>query len=297
VAVFVGYTLVAVVSTLMMVLVKDYPISEEERRKNEAQSVLYKSTVTFRLLISDAKMKYMVLLCAAFSLSSVFITTFVNAEVIRVSLGDDKSAYVGFFTSVTAAVGGIMSVVFGYVSQRIGGGNGFILVIGCMSFFIISFLFAMYPDFSDWHFSSLLVIYALQGIGRATFEGTLKAEFATVFQDKEAAFGNIIFQNGLVTSLGFSMVARMKCSHVGDYCIEFEDGSLHNIFIFEVLVMIFAALAVAGYFVSAASASLSQAKISSLNVTEVISFDKTNERLPEAKFSPISHVPCVHLYS
>lgn len=247
VAVFVGYTVLAIGSVVLMVLTKDYPLSEEEKRKNESQSVLYKSTVTFRLLWTDVKMKYMVPLCATFSLSSVFVTTFVNAEVIRVALGDGNSAYVGMFTSVTAAVGGIMSVVFGYVSQRTMIGNHMILVIGCLSFFAVSFLFVLYPDFSGWNFSSLLLVYALQGVGRATFEGALKAEFATVFEDKEAAFGNIIFQNGLVTSLGYSFAANSKCHQVGNYCIEFEDHGLHNIMVLEVMVMVSAILAIGGY--------------------------------------------------
>lgn len=245
-AVFVGYTVLAVASAVLMVLTKDYPMSEEEKRKNESQSVLYKSTVTFRLLWTDVKMKYMVPLSATFSLSSVFVTTFVNAEVIRVALGDENSAHVGMFTSVTAAVGGIMSLVFGYASQRMIG-NDWILVIGCLSFFTVSFLFVMYPDFTTWDFSSLLLVYTLQGVGRATFEGALKAEFATVFEDKEAAFGNIIFQNGLVTTLGYSIAANSKCNQIGDYCIEFEDHVLHNIMVLEVLVMISAVLAIAGY--------------------------------------------------
>lgn len=139
-----------------------------------------------------------------------------------------------------------MSLVFGYASQRMNG-NDLILVIGCLSFFAVSFLFFMYPELSTWNFSWLLLVYTLQGVGRATFEGALKAEFATVFEDKEAAFGNIIFQNGLVTTLGFSIAANSKCSQVGYYCIEFKDHGLHNIMVLEVLVMVSAVLAIAGY--------------------------------------------------
>lgn len=245
VAVFVGYTIVAIGSTLLMVLTKDYPMTEEDKNRNASLSVLYKSTVTLRLLLSDAKMKYMVPLSATFSLSSVFITTFVNAEVIRVVLQDDNSSYVGMLTSITAAVGGIMSVLFGYASQRVG--NSFFLVLGCLSFFWISFMFVVYPDLSGWNFSSLLLVYILQGVGRATFEGTLKAEFASVFEDKEAAFGNVIFQNGVVTTLGFSLAANSRCHEVGNYCLSFQDGTLHNVLWLEMLVMTSAILAIVGY--------------------------------------------------
>jgi hypothetical protein len=44
----------------------------------------------------------------------------------------------------------------------------------------------------------------MQGIGRATFEGTLKATFADFFSyEKEGAFANIILQNGLAGAVGY----------------------------------------------------------------------------------------------
>ena len=90
-----------------------------------------------------------------------------------------------------------------------------------------------------------VLIYCLQGVGRATFEGTLKAEFAEKFDDEEAAFGNIIFQNGLITTLGFVIAANNGCENVGDYCIAFHDERLHNVLVLEVIIVCFAVLAVA----------------------------------------------------
>lgn len=243
--VFGGYTLVAIGAAILMGFAIDFPLGEEEERKARSQSVFYKSTVTFRLLLKDPKMKYMIPLSGTFALSSVYIATFVNAEVIRVSLQDANSAYVGILTSVTALVGGIMSVVFGFSSKSIG--NATILVMGCAAFFAISCLFVIYPDPNGWKLTTLVLVYCLQGLGRATFEGTLKAEFAEKFNDKEAAFGNIIFQNGLVTTIGFFIAANNGCDNVGDYCIEYHDERLHNVLVLEVIIMCFAVLAVAGY--------------------------------------------------
>uniref|UniRef100_A0A7S3Q7P5 Major facilitator superfamily (MFS) profile domain-containing protein n=1 Tax=Chaetoceros debilis TaxID=122233 RepID=A0A7S3Q7P5_9STRA len=245
VAVFVGYTIIALVSAFLMVFVNDYPISEEEQQRNDSQSVFYKSTVTLRLMVNDPKMKWMIPLSATFALSSVLIGTFVNAEVLRVALSDSGSKYVGVLTSISAAVGGIMSVAFGFASPVVG--NQAILVVGCASFFMLSALFLTYPVLESWNLLSLILVYALQGVGRATFESTLKAEFAVVFQEKEAAFGNIIFQNGLVTSIGFILAAKLRCSSESTYCIKYHDGNLHNIRVFELLVMTSAILAVAGY--------------------------------------------------
>ncbi len=184
-AVFTGYTMIAIVSAFLMVFVTDYQMSDVEQRRNNSQSVFYKATVTFRLLLDDPKMRYMAPLSATFSLSSVLIGTFVNGEVLRVALSDVDSAQIGTLTSVTAAVGGLLSVVFGFASKKIG--NQAILIIGCLSFFIISALFAAFPALGSWNLPSIILIYALQGVGRATFESTLKAEFAVVFPEKEAA--------------------------------------------------------------------------------------------------------------
>lgn len=247
VVVFVLYTLIAIGAALLMVFSVDYPPTDEERIKNASQSTFYKSTVTFRLLVSDPKMKYMMPLCGAFSLSSVFIGTFVNAEVIRLALGDTDSAYVGFLTSITSAVGGTMSIVFGLAARKVG--NGSILAIGCLSFFTIVSCFLLRPDLSRWNLASLIFIYCCQGIGRATFEGTLKAEFANVFEDKEAAFGNVIFQSGFVTTLGFAIAAdaNIGCTEESNYCIKYEDGKLHNTLVLELLIAVSSILAVAGY--------------------------------------------------
>jgi MFS family permease len=243
--VFVGYTIISVTATIAMFLTVDYKMTEGGRRSNSSQSSLYKATVTFRMLISDPKMKYMIPLCAVFGLSSVFVITFVSSEVVRLALNDENSIYIGVLTSVTSAVAGVMSVVFGFVSRKIG--NGIILIIGCVSFFMVSFLFFVVPDLDRWGMFGLLLVYALQGLGRSTFEGALKAEFAVVFTDKEGAFGNIIFQNGIFSSFGFFIATSLTCANQSTYCIQYSDGHLHNILVLEILIMASAVLAVAGY--------------------------------------------------
>merc|ERR1712071_751571 len=49
-----------------------------------------------------------------------------------------------------------------------------------------------------------IMVYSFQGLGRATYESTLRAEFADMFPlEKEGAFANIILQNGLSSTLGY----------------------------------------------------------------------------------------------
>jgi len=278
-SVFCGYTIIAIVATIFMgCIMTDFevpvgqnlleeeegtsitkgdghiiiesgltPLLDNERKTSSHSSLFYKATVTFRMLFTDPKMKYMIPLSSAFALSSVFMISFVSGEVLRVSLDDENSTYIGILTSVTPATAGIMSVIFGFSAQKIG--NGIILVIGCACFFMISILFILLPDFSSWNLALLIVVYGLQGIGRSTFEGALKAEFAIVFTDeKEGAFGNIIFQNGLVTTIGFYLIAHLSCPSEGRYCIMYSDGLLHNVLVYEILILVSSVLAVLGYF-------------------------------------------------
>ena len=97
----------------------------------------------------------------------------------------------------------------------------------------------------------------LHGIGRSTFEGTLKATFADFFpHEKEGAFANIILQNGLASSFGYFLTSRLHCHHQdhGDmsssldfFCVPYRDGSYHRIGWMGLLVIAVAILAIMGY--------------------------------------------------
>lgn len=275
-SVFTGYALTAILSTVLMSSVvndcndpqlnqscaeADTSLVNQDERNDEREErevissftttqhhpndTFNKATITFRMLVQDPKMKYMFPVCAIFGLSSVFMNTFVNGEVLRISLNDNKSAYVGLLTSITSATAGIMSIVFGFLSKKTG--NATILVIGSISFFMVVFLFMVIPDLENWNIPLLILVYIFQGVGRSTFEGALKAEFALMFTEKEGAFGNIIFQNGLVTTVGFFLASHWYCSTESNGCVKYADGLVHNILGFEILTVIVSFLAIICY--------------------------------------------------
>mmetsp|Transcript_17882 Transcript_17882/g.32373 ORF Transcript_17882/g.32373 Transcript_17882/m.32373 type:complete len:498 (-) Transcript_17882:621-2114(-) len=257
--VFATYTLIAVSSSVgMLFLVHNYHHDDNHSGESSPSSsitsmqhtetVWYKVTAAWQLLKGgDPKMIHMVGLNAVFGFTGAFVNSFVNGQVVAQSqLG--SSSYVGMLTAITAAVAAIMSLVFGQVSQRIG--KGPVLIAGALCFFLVGFLFLVHPTLQTWGWTSLLTVYCLQGIGRSTFEGTLKALFADYFpQEKEGAFANIILQNGLSSAIGFFLSINLTCSKASTYCIPFEndDGKLHNVLAFELLIMISAVWAVCGY--------------------------------------------------
>jgi MFS family permease len=257
-AVFGSYTAVALVSTVTMLFVYDYPTQGEssasslEESTNQApastsnSSVWYKVTAAWQLLRGDSKMKYMIGLNAVFGLTAAFLNSYVNGEVVRVVTNDNNSKSVGLFNAWVSCVAAIMSLLFGRISKRIG--NGPILILGAICFFSVVFPFAVVPDTKQWSVIALIFVYTFHGCGRATFEGTLKATFADYFAyEKEGAFANIILQNGFSGAIGYILTFTLLCSEESRYCVRYSNGSLHDVFSFEMLVILSAVAAIVGY--------------------------------------------------
>lgn len=239
--IFAIYTVIALSAAFGMMFVTDYGPESEDAA--EPTTVFYKFTAAFQLLVSSRKMKYMVGFNALFGFTSAFLNSYVNGEVIRVALDDDDSVYVGALTSWIALSAALMSLVLRRIPN-----TGAILIGGAIAFFFVAFPFIVQPDASQWTVTGLLMIYTLHGIGRSTYESTLRATFVDFFPSETAgAFSNIILQYGLSNAVGYLFSFRLLCEDPSAYCIEYSDRSLHDVLSFEVLVCVTAALAVVGY--------------------------------------------------
>lgn len=253
-SIFAIYALVSVVSTGLMIFVRKLENDEYDSSimtaEQQQPSVWYKVTAAWQLLRHDRKMKLMVGLNAVFGFTAAFLTSYVNGEVVRQVTGDDK--YVGVLTAWVSCVAAAFSLIFGRVAVA-WGSKGPVLVTGALCFFAVAFTFLAWPDVSQWSWLPLVFVYTMHGAGRATFEGTLKATFADYFSyEKEGAFANIIFQNGMSSALGFVLTFTLRCSEkkqetFGSYCVEYKDGSFHDALSFELLIVVTALLAIAGY--------------------------------------------------
>ena len=100
------------------------------------------------------------------------------------------------FTSVTSIVASVSSLLFGILqsskSQLFHCGKIPVMTFGALCYFFIALQFIAYPDGSDWSRTRLLLVYMLLGVGRAPFEGTLRAIYADFFStEKEGAYGNM----------------------------------------------------------------------------------------------------------
>ena len=184
-------------------MVYRYPIDAGDESDPARSTVFYKVTAAGQLLWKDPKMKYMIGLNAVFGFASAFLNSYVNGEVVPVALNDPDSKFVGILSAWGSATAALMSMVFGRIAHS-SGASGKILIMGAICFFCVVFPFIIQPVASRYGWTLLIMVYTFHGMGRATFESTLKATFADYFSyEKEGAFANIILQNGLAGAIGY----------------------------------------------------------------------------------------------
>jgi len=258
-AIFGIYTAVTVLSTLAIPCVHNYPKTtmndvvernEDEHDRTEQtttiSAIFYKVSAALQLLVNDRKMKWMIGLNAVFGFTASFLNSYVNGQVVPVALDDPDSKYIGVLSSWVSTVAAAMSLVFGRLAPRTG--KGPILILGAVCFFLVVFPFVVQPDATQYGWTALIFIYTMHGFGRSTFEGTLKATFADYFSyEKEGAFANIILQNGLSGAIGYILTFSLLCDTPSRYCIEYKNGTLHDVLTFELIAIASAITAVFGY--------------------------------------------------
>jgi hypothetical protein len=272
--VFAIYSAVAFVSALLMGMVRNYddesenrpdgydlvpggaqsPTGEPGTDEDAAQSAPplpsppsnTGMSSTLRLLLRDPKMKYMAGINVLFGWTAAFLNSYVNGQVLPKALGSD--APIGLYTSWVSVVAAAGSLGMGRscVSSRLSKVS--LLMAGSLCFAGVAIPFVLVPDAGRWSWKLLLLVYTCHGLGRATFESTLKAVFADYFGslDKEAAFANIVLQNGVASSIGYALTVALVCDRPSLYCVEYRDGSIHDVLTFELLIVTTAMLAVMG---------------------------------------------------
>mmetsp|Transcript_25172 Transcript_25172/g.45357 ORF Transcript_25172/g.45357 Transcript_25172/m.45357 type:complete len:532 (+) Transcript_25172:44-1639(+) len=258
------YSLLSILPTISMMRAMDMEIYQSLQNNNilrpeddgsdEGLSPLHKATAALDLLCSDPKTKYLSPVNILFGLSTAFCSSVLNGEVIQKVLSDPNSTYVGLYTAVTSTVAAVASLVFGRLESThiscLHCGKEVIMSIGASSYLVIALIFFAFPDGSNWNRASLLSVYILLGVGRATFEGTLRAIFADFFpNEKEGAFANIILFSGTASTLGYalSVSGALECEEVSKHCIEYSDNSIHNVLVMEIVIVAVAILSIPSF--------------------------------------------------
>eukprot|EP00549_Striatella_unipunctata_P005632 CAMPEP_0118703568 /NCGR_PEP_ID=MMETSP0800-20121206/18644_1 /TAXON_ID=210618 ORGANISM="Striatella unipunctata, Strain CCMP2910" /NCGR_SAMPLE_ID=MMETSP0800 /ASSEMBLY_ACC=CAM_ASM_000638 /LENGTH=273 /DNA_ID=CAMNT_0006605145 /DNA_START=12 /DNA_END=833 /DNA_ORIENTATION=+ len=235
--------MVAAISAVGILWIHEYGLEQEEQKPT---SRFEKITVALKVLVENPKMKYMIGLNALFGFAAAFLNSYVNGEVVYSVLGSDDK--VGSLNALTAASAAVSSLAFGKLAQYTG--KGPVLMMGAVAFSWVGGAFLLRPNVAnDWNIVWLVSVYVFQGIGRSTFEGTLRSTFADYFpKETVGAFANITLQNGMAATVGYYLSNSLKCSDEGIRgCTKFRNGTLHNVLAFEWLVVLTAVFAILGY--------------------------------------------------
>lgn len=237
--VFAVYSFVAVGATLALALFVN--ASSQTTLSSDDTNYCRQMIAALDLLVNDSKAKYLIGFNVAFGWSGAFLNSFISGQVVPVVLS--SSTYIGLFVAWHGAVAAFSSLLFKRVPHSV------VLSVGCVAFASVGLPLIVSPNFSLWQWPMLLWIYGIQGLGRATYEGALRAQTSDWFADhKEGAFANLILQNGLATGMGYFLALRLDCSTTSIYCWEYANGNgLHNFGFFAGLVVLASVVGLFGY--------------------------------------------------
>jgi hypothetical protein len=219
-----------------------------------SSSAKNKLCAALSLFASDPKMPLMIGLNLAFGFASSYLTSYLNGTVVRNTKGWEM---IGYYSAITPVVAGALGMPLGWIGKTYS--KTPVMLLGSVSF-ILMLLPAIGPTKLDLDVISrtpiLVGVYMLEGTARCVFEGANRAVFADFFfEQKEAAFANIVWQSGGASTFGFLFLSRIRASRsavvvsgsasgAGSPVAAADDGSEE---LTAWLGIIFAVLSIPGY--------------------------------------------------
>lgn len=168
-----------------------------------------------------------------FGSMTVLVAFYVTGTIVPATVGLDS---VGILTAIVPLVAAVLQVPFTVLS-KLKGAKPVIMVIGDISFamlivmcLILNMQMTMMEEeaetttpaanvtttttakmIDDAPMVNIVILYVLQGIGRACFEGANRATYAEFFpaEQLQAAFGTLFVSNALSATVGFYTFARL----------------------------------------------------------------------------------------
>eukprot|EP00039_Didymoeca_costata_P015874 m.275822 g.275822 ORF g.275822 m.275822 type:complete len:488 (+) comp16295_c0_seq6:119-1582(+) len=229
---FVIFTAVAVGSTVGMMFVQRVV---KESKHISCGKMTEKLGSAIKLMLDDPKVLLMAPYNFTFGFAAPFLNQYVNAFITKDRLGRclesvNSTAYVGFdqfgnssavecrpgclkcsgeyigwMSASVVGVGFITSIVFGYLNRHNVFPKAVPMIFGSLCFGALSLIFVILDESSASHWSLVIPVYIMFGVGRGVWESTTKAVFADFFPGAlaTAGFANIALQNGLSGALGY----------------------------------------------------------------------------------------------
>jgi len=256
--IYVINTVFAVVAALGCVLIRDLPALEEEEdaearevvspaaaaQREQAKGTIANVIEAGELFLFDPKMAMMMSMNIAFGISAAYMNGMVTGPVATYYLG---AGYGGYLLSLTAAIAALVSLP-NTLKLIPASSKPYFMCAGPICFFLIGLL-PLLSGYDGWlGGKGLLVLYALQGVGRGVWEASNKACFLAYFahvKDKGLIGSNLIVQNGGASAIAFFFNAYSSASPTLADCTEQGKCPVYGQEAWALLV--FALLAIVGF--------------------------------------------------
>jgi hypothetical protein len=136
-------------------------------------------------------------LTMAFGCASLFWSSYVNDETIDTYISTSAVAYLG---AVQTGLTTLLAIPAAWFSARFG--KVWILALGSLSYICLGGAYVIWTNKELGHWSSMVPLAIMYGLGRITFENSAKAIYADMFSDTRAmAFASLNFVSGFCSSI------------------------------------------------------------------------------------------------
>jgi len=135
-----------------------------------------------------------------FGLCAALVGYELSGKIVRAAFPSNPIEAASLLSGLVSLVAAVMQVPFGAAASRCG--KLPVVLVGLAAFATLSYLVLVLElSVLESEHGLIVLLYVLQGLGRAYYEGTNKALYADSFPaDNEAAFANLVLANGLTAA-------------------------------------------------------------------------------------------------
>lgn len=116
----------------------------------------------------------------AFGFAAAMLQYYANNQIVNDKLTPENSdqSYVGYAACIAVGTGALGSLVFGFLTERIGKWGP--MILGNLCFLIMSTCFAVISEDTLGTWKAVAPLYAIYGLGRGVWEGVNKVPLRMV---------------------------------------------------------------------------------------------------------------------
>lgn len=203
------FTVLIWISVSLMGCLDNYitTVQEEilQRRFGRREQTTYEQlTAAIQLFRNDIKIRYLIPISCLSGMSFAFINVYVNGKFVERALDDPYMVDTFELSAWSCLVAALSCLFFGRMTRYVGKKFILQLCVLCFFFTVFPFLIIPNPKNGHWDWTWLVIIFSFLGLGRASYEGTLRATYADFFPyEKEGAFASMTLIHGLSNAIGY----------------------------------------------------------------------------------------------